>query len=276
MKTLHKDRLFLIKFRLHRQICNKLGIYITWVFIERQDAFNEENVTGHNCDFCDSPLSRFFLPATIHNFWLIFQPRLKCNYGPFFYFPHSTLFTAWIVLGFVIRNCKILVQLSPLFREISPPLKHFATSNSQNILVFQILKTFNSRDLSFKSRRKIFVTFLKFFSQDIFFSILSFLSWITGTNFQWHKTKNICSKKMMGLISLYILLEQFLAVLHIVYLFSIQWIFPNIFLIHSQFFRRFERNNYILTDSTILNIFFPPCELLYLRKIDWHFQTCNC
>ena len=70
-----------------------------------------------------------------------------------------------------------------------------------------------------------------------------FLSWITGTNLQWHKTKNICSKKMIGLISLYIILEEFLAIITTLQVFSVQWIFPNTFLIHSQFFERCEWNN---------------------------------
>ena len=38
------------------------------------------------------------------------------------------------------------------------------------------------------------------------------------------------------------------------------------------FFGRCERNNYVLTDSTILKMFFPPCELLYLQKIGWYFR----
>ena len=70
-----------------------------------------------------------------------------------------------------------------------------------------------------------------------------FLSWITGTNLQWHKTKNICSKKMIGLISLYIILEEFLAIITTLHVFSVQWIFANTFLMHSQFFERCERNN---------------------------------
>ena len=44
--------------------------------------------------------------------------------------------------------------------------------------------TFNSRDLSFKSRRKIFVTFLKFLSRDIFFNVLK-TNFIIGVNQKW-------------------------------------------------------------------------------------------
>ena len=66
-----------------------------------------------------------------------------------------------------------LVQLSALFRKISPPLKYSRLQILGNF-DFQIFKTFNSRDLSLKSRRKIFVIFLKFSSRDVFFNIISF------------------------------------------------------------------------------------------------------
>ena len=69
--------------------------------------------------------------------WLIFQPRWKCNYGSFLHFKHSTSFSSWVFFGFVVTNCKIFVQLSALFRKISPPLKLFATLKSCNILIFK-------------------------------------------------------------------------------------------------------------------------------------------
>ena len=144
------------------------------MFIERQDIFREEKVAGHNYDF-----RNFFFPQQF-SFWLIFQSGLKCIYSPFLHFPHSTLFTSWVFLGFVVGNCEILVQLTALFRRTSSPLKHLATSNSRNFLIlispwrYNIFKTFNFRDLSFKRRRKFFVTFLKFPSRDIFFNILYF------------------------------------------------------------------------------------------------------
>ena len=55
------------------------------------------------------------------------------------------------------------------------------------------------------------------------------------TNLQCHKTKNIGSEKVIDLISLYILLEQFLAILNMLHVFSIQLIFPDTFLTHSHF-----------------------------------------
>ena len=131
VKTLlRKGQTIFDKVQTNQTNCNKIGIYISWVFVERQDVFKEEKVAGHNCDF-----RNFFFPQQFA-FWVTFQPRLKCNYGPFLYFPHSTLLTVWVFLGFVLRNCIILDQLSALFRKISPPLKHFATSNSRNILHF--------------------------------------------------------------------------------------------------------------------------------------------
>ena len=69
-----------------------------------------------------------------------------------------------------------------------------------------------------------------------------FLSWITGTSFQWHKTKNIYSKNMMGLISLH-----FAGTVssHTKYTLSIlnTMSFPQ-YSINSQFFGRCERSNY--------------------------------
>ena len=82
-------------------------------------------------DFCG-----FFFPQHLA-FWLIVQPCLKCNYVPLLHFLYSTLFTAWVFFEFVVRNCKILGQLSALFRKISFPLKHFASSNSCSILIFK-------------------------------------------------------------------------------------------------------------------------------------------
>ena len=129
-------QIFFDKVQANQTNWNEIGIYTTWVFIERQDAFKEEKVAGHNYDFCDSRLSRLFFPQHLA-FWIIFQLRLKWNYGPFLHFPHSTLFTTWVFFEVVVRNCKILVQLSGLFRKISSPLKHFATSDSCNILIFE-------------------------------------------------------------------------------------------------------------------------------------------
>ena len=53
------------------------------------------------------------------------------------HFKHSTLFRAGVIFGFTVRSCKIFVQLSTLFRKISPPLKHFATLKSHNTLIFE-------------------------------------------------------------------------------------------------------------------------------------------
>ena len=119
------------KVRANQTNCNQTGIYTTWVFIERQDAFKEKKVMWHNCDFRD-----FFFPQQFV-LWLIFQPRWKCNCGSFLRFKHCNLFTAWLFFEFVVRNCKIFVQLSALFRKISPPLKHFATLKSRIILIFK-------------------------------------------------------------------------------------------------------------------------------------------
>ena len=94
-------------------------------------------------------------------FWLIFQPRLKCYYGPFWHFPYSTLFTAWVFFKFVVRNCKILVQLSALFRKISSPLKHFATANSCNILIFESSRLSIPANFRLKVSEKIFHDFLQ-------------------------------------------------------------------------------------------------------------------
>ena len=240
------------------------------MFIERQDVFKEEKVEGQNSDFCN-----FLFPQQFA-FWLFFQPHLKCNYGDLLNFPHPTFFTAWVFLGSVVRNCKILVPLSALFRKISPPFQHFATSNSGNILIFKSSVLSILAAFCLKVAEKFSWLSWNFLPRTFSLTYFIFLSWITGTNLQWHKTKNICSEKMMGLISLYILLEQFIVILNILHLFSMQWIFPNIFFIHSQLFGRCERSNYVLTDSTILNKFFAPCELLYLRKIGCHFQTFNC
>ena len=44
--------------------------------------------------------------------------------------------------------------------------------------------TFSSRDLSFKSRRKIFVTFLKFSFRNIFFNVLK-TNFLIGVNQKW-------------------------------------------------------------------------------------------
>ena len=101
------------------------------MFIERQDAFKEKKFAEHNYKLRDF----FFLEQFA--LWLIFQPRSKCTHSPFLHFKHSTLFTAWVISGFVVRNCKISVQLSALFRKISPPLKRFTALKSCNILIFE-------------------------------------------------------------------------------------------------------------------------------------------
>ena len=86
--------------------------------------------------FASRDFRDFFFPQQFV-LWLICQIRWKCNYGSFSHFKHSTLFTARVIFGFVIRNCKISVQLNALFRKMSPPLKHFATLNSRNLLIFE-------------------------------------------------------------------------------------------------------------------------------------------
>ena len=163
-----------------------------------------KKVRGNNCDFCD-----FFFPQQFF-VWLIFQPCWKCNYGSFLHFKHSTLFTAWVFFEFVGRNYKILVQLSALFRKISPPLRPLSYRNQSIDLLFKsmdcfpdwflydnglrhervnvtqyfdflIFMTFNSNDLSFKSHKKTFVNFLKFSSLDIFFNVLK-TNFIIGVN----------------------------------------------------------------------------------------------
>ena len=98
--------------------------------LSRKKKLRDINATLATHDFRD-----FFFPHQLA-FWLIFQPRLKCNYGPFWHFSYSTLLTAWEFSEFVVRNCKILVQLSALFRKISSPLEHFTISNCCNILIF--------------------------------------------------------------------------------------------------------------------------------------------
>ena len=98
--------------------------------LSRKKKSRDINATFATHDFRD-----FFFPHQL-TFWLIFQPHLKCNYGPFWRFSYPTLFTAWEFFEFVVRNCKILVQLNALFRKISSPLKHFTISHCCNILIF--------------------------------------------------------------------------------------------------------------------------------------------
>ena len=136
VKTLHKDRLFLIKFKLIRQIAMKL-VYIQLECLLRDKMLSKKKKSRDLiATFATHVFSDFFPPQHIA-FWLIFQPRLKCNYGSFLHFPNSTLFTVWVFSEFVVRNCKILVQLSALFRKISSSLKHSATLNSCNILILE-------------------------------------------------------------------------------------------------------------------------------------------
>ena len=219
VKTLPNDRLLLIKFRLECLLKDKM--------LSKKKKLRDIIATFTTRDFGD-----VFFPQQFA-FWLIFQPRLKCNYGPFLYFPLSALFTAWVFLGFLSRNRKIFVQLSALFRETFPPLKHFATSNSRNILIIKSSRLSILTTFRLKVAEKFSWLSWNSLSRTFSLTYFLFLSWITGTNFQWYKIKNFCYEKMMGLISLYILLEQFLATLNILHLFSIQCIFPNTFLIHS-------------------------------------------
>ena len=170
-------------------------------------------VTFRTRGFCG-----FFFPQQFA-FWLIFQPRWKCNYGPFMHFPLSTLFTAWVFLRFVLRICKILVQLSALFTKISPPLKRFATSNSRNILIFKSSKLSIPTTFRLKVAGKFLWLSWNSLPETFSLTYFLFLSLIWGTHFQWHKTKNICYEKMMGLIWLYIVLGQFQAILNILHLF---------------------------------------------------------
>ena len=72
----------------------------------------------------------------------------------------------------------------------------------------------------------------------------------------------------MGLISL---LEQFLAILNIIHLFSIQLISPKTFLTHSHFSEDAKEISFNRFNHT-KNIF-PPCKLLYLRKISRHLRS---
>ena len=126
VKTLPKDRPFLIKFKVIRSVAMKL-VYIQIEcllrdrMLSRKKKSREIITTFATRDFRD-----FFFPQHLA-FWIIFQLRLKWNYGAFLHFPHSILFTTWVFFEVVVRNCKILVQLSALFRNMSPPLKHFAT-----------------------------------------------------------------------------------------------------------------------------------------------------
>ena len=177
MKTLYKDRLFLIKLRLITQILMKLIYIYIYIYIYnlsvfwKTERFQGKQVWGHNCDSRD-----FFFPQQFF-LWLIFQPSWKCNYGSFLYFKHSTLFSAWVFFGFVVRNCKIFVQLSALFTKVSPDLKKF--------LIFESAWHF-SQDLPQlpRIRGKTFVTFLKLSSLDIFFNVLE-TNFITGVNQNW-------------------------------------------------------------------------------------------
>ena len=103
---------------------------------------------------------------------------------------------------------------------------------------------------------------------DISFECDILLSWITRTNLQWHKTKNICSEKVMGLISLYILLEQFLAILNILHLFSIQLIFLNTFLTHSIFRKMRKKQLWFNRFNHTKNIFSTMWAILSSTRIN--------
>ena len=146
--------------------------------MERENAFKEENVVEHNCDFRD-----FFSQQHLA-FWLIFQPSLKCNYGPFLHLLHSTLFTAWVFFGFSVRSCKIWVRLSALFRKISPPLRHFATSNSRNILIFESSWRSILANFPLKVAEKFLWLLWLLFLGDIFFNVLK-TNLIIGENQKW-------------------------------------------------------------------------------------------
>ena len=126
VKTLHKDRPFLIKFKVIRSVAMKL-VYIQIECLLRDRMLSRKKksrdifTTFATRDFRD-----FFSPQHLA-FWIIFQLRLKWNYGLFLHFPHSILFTTCVFFEVVVRNCKILVQLSALFRNMSSSLKHFTT-----------------------------------------------------------------------------------------------------------------------------------------------------
>ena len=69
-----------------------------------------------------------------------------------------------------------------------------------------------------------------------------FPSWKPGTNFPWHCDKRTCWEKIMGLLRLYIPLEQILTTLNLPHPFWILCKIPNLFLTYSQLSRR-EKNN---------------------------------
>ena len=165
MKTLNKDRLFLIKFRLIRQIAMKL-VYIHLECLLRDRMLSrKKKLPDIIATFATRDFRDFFFPQQLA-FRLTFQLRLKCNYGPFWHFSFSTLFTAWAFFEFAIRNCKILVQS---FKAL-PDYKFLQYFD------FWSFMTFNSRDLSFKSRRKLLVTYFKFSSRDTFLTYLKLIS----------------------------------------------------------------------------------------------------
>ena len=164
VKTLHKDRLFLIKFRLIGQIAMNLVYIQPECFLRdsklsRKEKSRDIIAAFATCDFCD-----FFFRQQFA-FWLIFQPRLKYNYSPFWHFPYSILFTAWAFFEFVAFKAPHCIKF----------LQYFD---------FWIFTTFNSRELSFKNRRKNLITFLKFSSRDIFFNVLK-TNFTIGVNHKW-------------------------------------------------------------------------------------------
>ena len=69
-----------------------------------------------------------------------------------------------------------------------------------------------------------------------------FPSWKPGTNFPWHCDKRTCWEKIMGLLRLYIPLEQILTTLNLPHPFWILCKIPNLFLTYSQLSQR-EKNN---------------------------------
>ena len=119
-----------MKFRLMRQIAMKL-VYIQLECLLKDRMLSMKKMSR---DITATFVTRDFLDFSFPQqlaFWLIFQPRLKCNYGPFWHFPYCTLFTE------EIQDFKIFVQLSALCRKFPSPLKLFATSSFWNIFIFE-------------------------------------------------------------------------------------------------------------------------------------------
>ena len=151
------------------------------MFVERQDAFKEEKVAGHKCDFSDSRLSRFFLPAATCCL-PYFSTPFKVQILPFFAF---SIFHFVYSLGIFWIHGKILQDFGSIKCIIWKDFSSFKALRQLKFLQnfdFRIFMTFNSRELS--SRAKIFVAFLKFSFQDIFFNVPK-INFIIGVNQKW-------------------------------------------------------------------------------------------